>query len=214
MDLKALNALIPWFDFIGIIAFALSGVLAGMRRHADPVGIFIAAFTTAFGGGMVRDLMIDRRPFYWTSHEAYIWACFAIVALSPVIYRVLMRHRNAFSWYIFADAIGLGVFVVSGTAQSLAVGLPMLSSAIIGCITGVFGGLLRDVFLNKMPSVVADRQPYATVGFVGAWLFIGMLEAGISLDLSVWASMIFTTGLRMLCVKRKWTISYSHFYPK
>lgn len=83
MDITALNALIPVFDFVGIVAFALSGVFEGMKRKIDPVGVFIVAFSTAFGGGMLRDLIIDRRPFYWIDHEAYVLATFLIVAVAP-----------------------------------------------------------------------------------------------------------------------------------
>ena len=78
MDVRALNALIPVFDFVGIVAFALSGVFEGIKRRIDPVGVFIVAFSTAFGGGMLRDILIDRRPFYWIDHEAYDVATFII----------------------------------------------------------------------------------------------------------------------------------------
>ena len=186
MDVRALNALIPVFDFVGIVAFALSGVFEGIKRRIDPVGVFIVAFSTAFGGGMLRDILIDRRPFYWIDHEAYVVATF----------------------YIFADAIGLGIFCISGTSLSLAAGVPWLSSVIIGCITGVFGGLMRDCFLNQMPAVVADRQPYAVVGFIGCWFYIMLLELKVPVDAALWAGFIFITALRMACVSFKWKISY------
>lgn len=208
LDTRTLNGLLSWFDFIGIVAFALSGVFAGMRRRSDPVGVFILAFTTAFGGGLLRDIIIDRRPFYWTEHELYIYAIFLIVALAPIVARYFLTSRSAYNWFIFADAIGLGVFCVSGTSLALAAGFPMLSSVILGCITGVFGGLMRDVFLNKMPGVVSDRQPYASVGFVGGWLFIGLLELGFSTDTSVWMASIFIVGFRMVCVWKNWQIKY------
>ena len=169
MDVRALNALIPVFDFVGIVAFALSGVFEGIKRRIDPVGVFIVAFSTAFGGGMLRD---------------------------------------AHDWYIFADAIGLGIFCISGTSLSLAAGVPWLSSVIIGCITGVFGGLMRDCFLNQMPAVVADRQPYAVVGFIGCWFYIMLLELKVPVDAALWAGFIFITALRMACVSFKWKISY------
>ncbi len=208
MDLQALNKLIPWFDFLGIVAFALSGVFAGMKRHIDPVGVFILAFSTAFGGGMLRDLIIDRRPFYWIDHESYVYATILIVAVAPLINRYFLKNRDAYNVYIFADAIGLGIFCISGCSLSLAAGLPMLSSVIIGCITGVFGGLMRDVFLNTLPAVVADQQPYAVVGFVGCWFFILLLELGLSLDGSIWLGMIFIVVLRMVCVWRHWRIAF------
>lgn len=157
---------------------------------------------------MLRDIIIDRRPFYWVEHELYVYAVLGIVAVAPMIARYFLTSRSAYSWFVFADAIGLGVFCVSGTSLALAAGLPMLSSVIIGCITGVFGGLMRDVFLNKMPGVVSDRQPYASVGFVGGWLFIGLLEAGFSTDTSVWIASIFIVAFRMICVWKNWQIKY------
>lgn len=193
MDVRALNALIPVFDFVGIVAFALSGVFEGIKRRIDPVGVFIVAFSTAFGGGMLRDILIDRRPFYWIDHEAYVVATFIICMAAPFIYKFFQKTKHAHDWYIFADAIGLGIFCISGTSLSLAAGVPWLSSVIIGCITGVFGGLMRDCFLNQMPAVVADRQPYAVVGFSTSccWnsKFRSTLHFGpvsFSLPLSVW----------------------------
>ena len=133
MDVRALNALIPVFDFVGIVAFALSGVFEGIKRRIDPVGVFIVAFSTAFGGGMLRDILIDRRPFYWIDHEAYVVATFVICMAAPFIYKFFQRTKHAHDWYIFADAIGLGIFCISGTSLSLAAGVPWLSSVIIGC---------------------------------------------------------------------------------
>ena len=83
-----------------------------------------------------------------------------------------------------------------------------MSSVIIGCITGVFGGLMRDVFLNQMPGVVADRQPYAVVGFIGCWFYILLIELKVSVDISLWLGMFFIVALRMACVIFKWRISY------
>lgn len=208
VDITALNKLIPVFDFVGIVAFALSGVFEGMKRKIDPVGVFIVAFSTAFGGGMLRDIIIDKRPFYWIDHEAYVVATFIICFAAPWIYNFFEKRKNAQDWYIFADAIGLGIFCISGTSLSLAAGVPWLSSVIIGCITGVFGGLMRDVFLDKMPGVVADRSPYASVGFVGCWFYILLMEFGVSVDWSLWIGMIFIVALRMGCVVFGWKIKY------
>ena len=122
MDVRALNALIPVFDFVGIVAFALSGVFEGIKRRIDPVGVFIVAFSTAFGGGMLRDILIDRRPFYWIDHEAYVVATFIICMAAPFIYKFFQKTKHAHDWYIFADAIGLGIFCISGTSLSLAAG--------------------------------------------------------------------------------------------
>ncbi len=208
MNIAVLNALIPIFDFVGIVAFALSGVFAGMKRKIDPVGVFIVAFSTAFGGGLLRDLIIDRRPFYWVDHESYVVTVLIICILAPVINKWFESRKNAQQWYIFADAIGLGIFCISGTSLSLGAGFPWLASVIIGCITGVFGGLMRDVFLNKLPGVIADRQPYATIGFVGCWLYILLLECGVPVDWCLWLSMLFIVVVRMVCVMFHIRVTY------
>ena len=86
MDVRALNALIPVFDFVGIVAFALSGVFEGIKRRIDPVGVFIVAFSTAFGGCKLRDILIYRSTFYLIDHVAYYVATFIISIAAPLIY--------------------------------------------------------------------------------------------------------------------------------
>ena len=128
-------------DFIGIFAFALAGIMSAQHRSVDPVGVFVLAFTTAFGGGIFRDVIIDNRPYYWVENEAYVWMTIALAALAPA---VISRFKRWFakSVFIWLDAVGLGFFSVSGTALCLEAGLPPLSSSILGVCTGAMGGML------------------------------------------------------------------------
>ncbi len=200
-------------DFIGIFAFALSGIMSAQRRRIDPVGVFVLAFTTAFGGGIFRDVIIDNRPYYWIENEAYVWMTIALAALAPTVIARFHRWLSE-SAFIWMDAVGLGFFSVSGTALCLEAGLPPLSSSILGVCTGAMGGMLRDVFLNRLPLVLSDRQPYALAAFGGCWLFIGLAElfpqpAGLGRELALWGSTAAIIAIRMFCwYKRLRIVSY------
>lgn len=158
-------------DGIGMIGFALAGLLATQGRKMDPVGVFVATFTTAFGGGIVRDLMLDLRPFYWSSHPQYVWLAVLLTLFAPtIIRRMRVKWRNIL--YVAADAIGLAFFSVGSTITALNTGANATTSILLGVTTGVFGGLLRDVFLNRTPAVLSDKTPYATAAFLGCLTYV------------------------------------------
>lgn len=158
-------------DGIGMVGFALAGLLATQGRKMDPVGVFVATFITAFGGGMVRDIMLDLRPFYWASHPLYVWVAVFLTLFAPSIIRSMrVKWRNGL--YVAADAVGLAFFSVGSTIMALNTGANATTSIILGVTTGVFGGLLRDVFLNRTPAVLSDRTPYATAAFLGCLIYV------------------------------------------
>lgn len=185
-------------DFVGILAFAIAGILAAAGKRFDPVGVFVLAFTTAFGGGLFRDLVLGAQHFYWIENEAYVWMTVALAAFAPSIIR-RFRHHIPYSLFIWCDAVGLGFFSVSGTALSLSSGVPLLASTILGVCTGVMGGMIRDVLLNKVPMVLSDRQPYASAGFLGSWIYVGMWHFGIDQQFALWFCTLLIIGVRMLC---------------
>lgn len=165
-------------DIIGMIGFALAGLLATRGRRMDPVGVFVATFTTAFGGGIVRDIMLDLRPFYWMSHPQWVWLAATLTLFAPTIIRRLQdRWQNAI--YIAADAVGLAFFSIGSTITALNTGANNTTSIVIGVTTGVFGGLLRDVFLNRVPAVLSDKTPYASAAFLGCLLYVSFIPLGL-----------------------------------
>ena len=185
-------------DFIGILAFAFAGILAADGKKVDPVGVFVMAFTTAFGGGLVRDVIIDNRPFYWIAHEEYVWMTLILSAFAPTVIRHFRRFFP-YSAFIWSDAIGLGFFSAGGTALSIEAGMPMLPATMLGVCTGVFGGLVRDVFLNQVPLVLSDRQPYASAAFAGCWLYLILLWFDVDSTMAIWISTAFIVAVRMFC---------------
>jgi uncharacterized membrane protein YeiH len=110
-----------------------------------------------------------------------VWAVFVMALAAPLLLRATPRvlTRRAL---LVADAIGLGLFSIGGTSMAIAMGLPMFTSVMMGVITGVFGGVLRDVLCNEVPLILRDARPYATCAFLGCWLYIALQRAGVSTD--------------------------------
>jgi uncharacterized membrane protein YeiH len=184
----------------GVLAFALSGLLEARRKDMDMVGSFTIAFITAFGGGTLRDLLLERRPFFWVEHQGYTWLVF-ILAL---VFTPFARHlRLAMSEKIIlvADALGLGLFSALGASEANHAGMPVFVCAMMGVITGVFGGVLRDVICNEIPMVFRNRHLYATCSFAGSWIYLLLdwLEAPPTLALI--ASIMVTCAMRLLAVR-------------
>jgi len=178
-----ISDLLTVMEGIAIFAYAVSGLIEARQRQLDMVGAFVVAFLTAFGGGTLRDLLLERRPFYWVEHQNYVVAVFVLALFAPFILKpisgVITRRM-----LLIADAIGLGLFSISGTSLAIAMSLPMFTSVMMGVITGVFGGVLRDVLCNEVPMILRDSRPYATCAFVGCWAYIALVSNGTPAEVS------------------------------
>lgn len=195
-------------DTVGIFGFALAGIMAAAGRRVDPVGVFVLAFTTAFGGGLIRDLILDRRPFYWVEHDYFVWGILLLTVFAP---RLVLRfsEKTANRIYLWSDAVGLGFFSAAGTwAAYVDSGFPSIAAVLIGVCTGVFGGLLRDVFLNRVPAVLSDRQPYAAAAFLGSWVAVLLAELGAAPDAALWCTAAVIVFLRMGALRLGLEIRY------
>ena len=192
-------------EVIGTVAFALSGILAGVRKRMDIFGISVLGFMAAFGGGTLRDVLLDRRPFFWVAEVEMLWLVIALCAVSLVLLRLGRLHVGDKAIQL-ADALGLGLFVASGVQSALVAQLPVVVAVMMGVVTGVFGGVMRDIACNEMPTAFADHRPYAVCGFMGGWMYI----FGEWLDWAGWvvalASIATTTGLRLLALKFDWRL--------
>lgn len=168
------NQTLQILEIIGTVAFGASGLIAAARKKLDMVGVVLLVLVTAFGGGTLRDILLDRHPFFWMQNEIWIW----VLAALAIATQFLVKARNvelsakAIDW---PDAIGLGVFAASGTQIALTAGHSALIASIMGVITAAFGGLIRDVLVAEIPGLVNDHQLYASLAFVGG-LFIWFLQ--------------------------------------
>lgn len=178
-----------------VLAFALSGLVAAARKRLDAVGVCVVAGLTAFGGGTLRDVLLDRRPFFWVEHATWLWVLLALCILAMTFMR--SRHHSptlrAMQW---PDAVGLGLFTANGTQIALAAGMPPIVAVLMGMITGVFGGVLRDIVCNEIPTAFSDHRPYAICAFFGGWTLIGAQAMQVPDGLALVLAIGVTTGLR------------------
>jgi uncharacterized membrane protein YeiH len=192
-------------ELVAVLAAAFSGYAEAQRKDMDVVGVFTVAFVTAFGGGTLRDVLLDRRPFFWVEHESYVILIFALSLVAAPI----MRHAHRIiphAGFIAADAIGLGFFSVVGVSLALEAGMPTFTATMMGVITGVFGGVLRDVLLNELPIVLRDNRPYAMTSFFGCWFYVLMVGVGAEEGLALWTSAALITFTRLISWRCDWSL--------
>jgi uncharacterized membrane protein YeiH len=189
-------------DIIGIICFALSGFLVGVYCKLDILGVFISAFLTAFGGGMIRDVLADRTPYVFTSNLPLILVLATVlISLLFKLHKVDDLERK---WaFIISDAVGLVSFSIAGAIIAINSGLNFLSVLILAFITAVGGGTIRDVLINKIPFILVSEF-YATVSLIVAVAVYVLEFFGMRNFVSL--SVIFVLGvtLRVVAYYRRW----------
>jgi len=188
--------------YLAVTASAISGVLEARRYEMDIVGATTVAFVTAFGGGTLRDLLLGRTPIFWLVDP---WLSIATFAISIIAFYLVDRVSDKLLF--IPDALGLGFFSILGATYALQMDLSLLVASLMGVVTGVFGGILRDVLCNKIPNVFQrDTELYATCSFIGAWVFIVLVVLRVDSSISSWAGTCTVVGLRILAVKFKLTL--------
>ena len=192
-------------SILGTVAFAVSGAAAAMRVGLDVIGVGVLAVLTAVGGGSLRDLVIDNLPMWWVADW---WAFF--LALGSGLLLVPMRRRFSAehapdSWriVIVADALGLGAFCVIGASLTLALDHPPWLAVLMGVLTGVGGGVLRDVLANTKP-LVFTGQVYATAALAGSLSFVALTEWGLVNRVTYWLPAMAVVVIRLLAIRRQW----------
>lgn len=193
------------FEVIGTLAFALSGLIEAARKRLDLVGMAMVSGLAAFGGGTLRDILLDRRPFFWVENEIWVWILILICigALLFMRSRHLEPTERAMQW---PDAIGLGAFTAGGTQLALNAGVPAVISVIMGVLTAIFGGVLRDIVVNEIPKAFSDHIPYAVIAFTGGWVVVGLNLLNVDAFVAVAIGAIFTIVLRVLALLFGWRL--------
>lgn len=193
------------FEVIGTLAFALSGLLEAARKRLDLVGMAMVSGLAAFGGGTLRDILLDRRPFFWVENEIWVWILI-LICLGALLF-MRARHieltERAMQW---PDAIGLGAFTAGGTQLALNAGVPAVISVIMGVLTAVFGGVLRDIVVNEIPKAFSDHIPYAVIAFTGGWVVVGLNLLNAEAFVAIGVGAIFTIVLRVLALLLGWRL--------
>jgi uncharacterized membrane protein YeiH len=186
-------------------AFALSGLFAAARKELDAVGVCVVAGLAAFGGGTLRDVLLDRRPFFWVEHSIYVWGVLLLCVVAMIFLRA--RHfrptEQAMQW---PDALGLGLFTAAGTQIALGAQMPALIAVLMGMVTATFGGVLRDIVCNEIPAAFSDHRPYAVCSFAGGWALVAANANGASSEASLATGAVTATLLRLLALWRGWQL--------
>lgn len=186
-------------------AFALSGIMKAAEKRLDAVGVCVVGFLAAFGGGTLRDVLLDKRPLFWVQNIEVLWGVLTLCILAMFF----LRHRHfdltskAIEW---PDALGLGLFAATGVHQTLLLGLPPVVAVLMGVLTGVFGGVLRDIVCNEIPSAFHDHRPYAVCAFLGGWIYVALWQIQAP-EWVTWVACVgITAGLRGLALWRNWQL--------
>ena len=193
-------SLIKFIEIMAILVGAFSGFIEARRKRMDLVGVFTVAFITAFGGGTLRDILLDKRPLFWVTHQEYAILIFVLALIAAPAIRTL-RHIVSERLIVIADAIGLGLFSIAGVNSAQEAHMPLFIASMMGVITGIFGGVLRDIVCNEVPMVFRDGKPYAICAFLGSWIFLLLKKYGAGPDFALWSSAMFISGLRLLTWK-------------
>ncbi len=195
--------LIRLLDLIGTFVFAVEGAALAMDARFDVFGVMAISFVTALGGGLVRDVLIAAAPPQALRDWRYSATAFAAGLLTFVFYSAIRQVPQA--PLIVLDAGGLALFAIAGAEKSLSLDMNGLSAVLMGGVTGVGGGVMRDVLLNKVPSIL-HTDIYATAALAGAAILVVSQRAGLS---PRWAATLGVTscfGLRLSAVWLHWNL--------
>ncbi len=199
-------SLLKFIEAVGVFAFAFSGLVEARRRDMDLVGLFVVALVTAFGGGTLRDLLLDRTPLFWIEHDSY---AMAILGLSTLFALFPVTGRFPPIVLLVADALGLGLFSVAGAGFALEAGSSLFIAALMGTITGTFGGVIRDFLCNELPSLFQQTPLYATCAFTGCYFYFLLTYLSLPGDLAVWITTFGITAFRLAAVRWNWVLPVS-----
>ena len=192
-------------ELVATVAFALAGLIEAARKRLDAVGICVVAGLAAFGGGTVRDVLLDRRPFFWVEHAMWLWLLIGLCVAAMLFMRA--QHfeptERAMQW---PDALGLGLFTAGGTQIALDASMPAIVAVLMGMMTASFGGVLRDIVCNEIPRVFNDHRPYAICSFAGGWVLVAAQGIDAPQWLGLLAAAATATLLRAAAILMGWSL--------
>jgi len=192
-----------WITLFAVIVSSASAVLKAGFKQFDLFGVIIIALVTGLGGGSLRDMLLDREVFWIRDQIFFIVSLGSALAVFLAARLMTISHRL----FLIPDAAGLATFGVAGTLVSLMVGTPWLVASFMGVMTGIMGGIFRDVLCNE-PPIVFSSPLYATVSWIGSLLFIGLLQLGMDITL-----VAIIAGLSIF-ISRLLAIHYNIMLPR
>jgi uncharacterized membrane protein YeiH len=188
-------------QLIGVAVFAASGALAAGRKQMDLIGVVTIAIVTAIGGGTIRDVLLDRHPVFWIADPMYLWVSLAAAAATLVYARFRKPPDNTLA---IADALGLALFTIGGVEIAQQAGASGAIAVLMGTITGVAGGMIRDVLSAEIPLILRKGELYASVAIAGATLYLLLEGIAVPRPLPGLAAMAAIVALRVGAILWHW----------
>ncbi len=197
-------SLIYSIDLAGTFVFTISGALAASdkKHHHDIFSVFFTGFITAIGGGTVRDVTLGAYPVAWINDINYLLAIFGGVLFTFLFRRYIIRISRTLSIF---DTVGMAIYVVLGVQKSLVFEVNLMAAVILGMISGIFGGVIRDTLLNEIP-LIFRKELYATPCLLGSALFVLLHFWGVEEQLNFVLSVLFIVGFRLLATRYHWSL--------
>lgn len=193
-------------EMLGVIASGTFGILLARRKQMDFVGVFSIALATAFGGGTLRDLFLDRHPLFWIENHHYPVIIFSLALLFS-LWRTIPDSIERL--LPLPDALGMGLFSIAGVSVALEAGCSPFISMLMGVFTGTFGGVIGDVVCNEIPSLFRPHTPlYATCSFLGSGGYLLLHASGIRETPALLSSLTFIVLLRLLALQFNWRLPH------
>lgn len=196
-------------DWLGIVAFTITGALVASRNQMDVVGFILLGTVTGIGGGTIRDLLLDSHPVLWIGQPAYLAVC---ILVSVIVFFTAHLVDSRMRLILWADAIGLALFSTVGAERAIASGVPGLVAIIMGIITACFGGIIRDL-LGQERSIIFSREIYVTAALGAATTFVALHYLGLAREAALSASLLVGVALRGGALLRGWSLPRYHPRP-
>ena len=196
-------SIVEVIEILGTFAFASSGTTRAIKKHYDLFGLLVLAFVTAIGGGTLRDILLGRTPVAWLNDVTLI----SVIIFGSVTTYLFYSYMNKLKWWVFFfDAVGLGLFTISGIQIGLSLDYSVIIVLLIGVLSASFGGVLRDILSGEKPLLLRN-EIYATASIGGGVIFLVGTRL-TSIDQIFWEiiSVIFIVGLRVLSFKYGWSL--------
>ncbi|TIH20210.1 trimeric intracellular cation channel family protein [Marinifilum sp. JC120] len=196
--------MVYYFGMLGIVAFSVTGVIAAGKRNMDIFSIVLLGVVTALGGGTLRDMILDSHPVFWIADLTYLW----VAIIAAIVTFFCVRHvSRILKFFVYIDTFGMALFTITAMQKALSLGNNYTVSVLMGLVTGISGGMLRDVLTGRMP-LLLGREFYATPALLGAILY-ALLDQFFPAFNSSWLC-----GVATIIAFRLLAIHYNLYYPR
>lgn len=199
-----ITSVISGLNFFGIVVFAISGGLVAARKEMDIFGFALIATVTGLGGGTMRDLLLGSTPVFWIKEPVFLAVTVVAGCLTYGLAKIIESRFRALLW---ADAVGLALFAITGTEAAMATGVHPLVGAVMGMVTATFGGVIRDVLCNEYPLLLRP-EIYASAALTGALVYIALIWAAAGDSVAALAGFAVALLIRGLAIRLSLTLPY------